>query len=409
MRRRTFVSLIGLAGVGYVASRYWPDQGILNPCLNKPLPQALSEHEVVQSAFQDVDSTMLWDAHVHLVGTGDSGQGPWIDPQMTQWYHPLKFAQRIFYLNASCVSHSERVDKDYVDRLRQLHLDMPKGAKLMLLAFDHHYSKDGVKDLQHSPFYIPNQYVADIASAFPDAFEWIASVHPYRKDAIAELDNAVANGARAIKWLPPAQGIDPLSPKCDEFYEQLVKLKLPLLTHAGDELAVEGREYQVLGNPLRLRRPLDHGVKVVVAHCASLGTNVDLDKGSHGPVMPNFELFKRLMDENDYQGKVFGEISALTQINRFEEHLSQLLSRPDWHPRLVNGSDYPLPGVMPLISVSQFVESGYLPASVAPVVSEVRQYNPVLFDFVLKRHLRFNGQQFSPTVFESKRIYAAGS
>ena len=40
-------------------------------------------------------------------------------------------------------------------------------------------------------------------------FEWIASVHPYRRDAVAALGQAVRNGARAVKWLPAAQGMDP--------------------------------------------------------------------------------------------------------------------------------------------------------------------------------------------------------
>lgn len=409
MKRRTFVSVLSLAGLAYLVNRYWPDQGVLNPCLISPLPPELSAHEVIQLALQDIDPNMLWDAHVHLIGTGDSGHGPWIDPQMTQWSHPLKFLQRVFYLNASCVSDSDQVDRDYVNRLRQLHQDMPKGAKMMLLAFDHHYSESGAKDLQHSPFYIPNEYARDIANAYRESFEWVASIHPYRDDAITALQTAVAEGARAVKWLPPAQGIDPGSPRCDRFYEQLARLKLPLLTHAGDELAVDGRKYQILGNPLRLRRPLDHGVKVVVAHCASLGANTDLDKGSNGPMTQNFELFSRLMDDDRYHGRLFGEISALPQTNRFKKHLQGVLSQPDWHHRLVNGSDYPLPGVMPLISVEQLVDAGYLHATVAPIVTELRRYNPVLFDFVLKRHLSFKGQRFSPSVFESKRLYAAGN
>ena len=126
--------------------------------------------------------------------------------------------------------------------------------------------------------------------------------------------------------MPPAQGIDPGCPRCDQFYEQLVKLKLPLLTHAGAELAVEGDEYQAFGNPLRLRRPLEHGVKVVVAHCASLGESADLDQGRNGALRQNFDLFSRLMDEEGYQGRLFGEISAITQVNRFERHLRSIIT-----------------------------------------------------------------------------------
>ena len=117
MKRRSFFSLFGIAGLGYLGHRFWPDQGFLNPCFRQPVPPALLEHDVVKSALQDIDLTMSWDGHVHLVGIGDSEQGPWIDALMNQWYHPLKYLQRQFYLNASCVSDSKQVDKDYVNRL----------------------------------------------------------------------------------------------------------------------------------------------------------------------------------------------------------------------------------------------------------------------------------------------------
>jgi len=35
----------------------------------------------------------------------------------------------------------------------------------------------------------------------------------------------------------------------------------------------------------------------------------------------------------------------------------------------------------------------------------VRRYNPVLFDFLLKRRLRGHGQYLSPAVFESRRVF----
>jgi len=52
--------------------------------------------------------------------------------------------------------------------------------------------------------------------------------------------------------------MDPADVRCDRYYEALARLKLPLLTHAGAELAVTGGQMQDYGNPLRLRRALDH-------------------------------------------------------------------------------------------------------------------------------------------------------
>src|SRR4030095_2793026 len=121
----------------------------------------------------------------------------------------------------------------------------------------------------------------------------------------------------------------------------LARTGIPLLTHAGHESAVDAAA-QDLGNPLRLRRALDHGVRVIVAHCATRGSGVDLDRGSSGPRVPNFALFGRLMDEARYGALLHGDISAIVQRTRAAEALPALLVRADWHPRLLWGSDYPL-------------------------------------------------------------------
>ena len=87
---------IGAAGVW----RVWPEQGIVNPCRGA-LPQRLANHEIVQAAWSGIDSSKVWDCHAHLVGTGDSGGGIWINPEMESLLHP-QYAQRLFYLNAGC-------------------------------------------------------------------------------------------------------------------------------------------------------------------------------------------------------------------------------------------------------------------------------------------------------------------
>jgi predicted TIM-barrel fold metal-dependent hydrolase len=194
-------------------------------------------------------------------------------------------------------------------------------------------------------------------------------------------------------------GIDPSDPKCDPFYEKMKELDLILLSHGGEEKAVEAEEDQKLGNPLLLWRALDHGIKVIVAHCAGLGSNEDLDDKDR-KVVDNFELFLRLMDEKRYEGLVFGEISAMTQFNRAGK-LRTILAREDLHERLVNGSDYPLPAVNILIRTGRLVKLGYINRSEANSLKEIYDYNPLLFDFVLKRTLRLPGssKRFPASVF----------
>ena len=67
----------------------------------------------------------------------------------------------------------------------------------MLLAFDYNYDSAGQRRQNESAFYIPNEYAGQIAQTYPDRFTWIASIHPYREDAVEALDKAVEQGAKA--------------------------------------------------------------------------------------------------------------------------------------------------------------------------------------------------------------------
>jgi predicted TIM-barrel fold metal-dependent hydrolase len=406
MKRRQFLAsaaALGLAGACGLAF----DEGLINPCLPGPIPEHLLNHEVVRAAWAGIDATKLWDAHVHLAGVGHGHSGIWISPEMQTWLHPWQNLQRRTYLNAACIQHPDRIDQGFLQRLLLCLEPFPLGAKAVLLAFDFNYDEQSRRREDLSAFYIPNGYAAQTARAKSDRLEWMCSVHPYRTDALDELERCAANGAVAVKWLPSAMGMDPASPRCDSFYAALARRRLPLLTHGGEEMAVHGGRFHELNNPLRLRRPLDQGVRVIIAHCASLGSHQDLDARSKRRAAPAFELFARLMRQPAYEGRLFGDVAAVTQTNRAGTYLEVLLRRADWHRRLINGSDYPLPGVIPLFSPRRLTEEGFLTENAAQVISAIRPYNPLLFDFVLKRSLIKDRQSFAPVVFESRRVLAS--
>jgi mannonate dehydratase len=128
----------------------------------------------------------------------------------------------------------------------------------------------------------------------------------------------------------------------------------------------------------------------------------DLDRG--GELVANFELFGRLMDEPRPRANLRGDLSAVTQGNRMDV-VEVLLARRDWHPRLVNGSDYPLPGILPLVSLPALVARGLLDPGAAAPLTELRNHNTLLFDFVLKRSLARDGAGFAPSVFETRRFF----
>lgn len=406
-RRKFVLASAALAGVGaYAFVRPYLAEGLSNPCLGA-LPPELANHEVLQSAWAGLRVDQVWDCHTHVAGVGANASGIVIHPDMDHFASPLRYGQKLAYMNAACASGDDtRIDVMYVERLQQLVADMAPGFKAMLLAFDWFHDTQGKPVRERSTFYVPNEYVHTLVKAAPERFEWLASVHPYREDAVTALESAVKNGARGIKWLPAAQGMDPSSKQCLPFYDALARLKMPLLVHCGEEKAVHGGETQGFGNPLYMRVPLERGVTVIVAHCASLGRDIDLDKGGEkGPRVPSFELFARLMDDPQYKGKLFGDISAVTQVNRNMEILHTLLRKTDWHDRLLHGSDYPLTGVMPLISTGMMVDAGLLDAAAREPLMALRRHNPLLYDFALKRHLRWQGQGFAPSVFETRRVF----
>lgn len=402
VKRRTSLSVAAAAGLLAGCKISFRD-GLKNPC-KAVLPDELRRHPVVSAAWQDIDPSQFWDAHVHLFGNGDSGSGCWVNPKLESWLSPMQFVQRLFYMNAGCVHDAPgRVDQSVVERLHNQIDGMRSGMKVMLFAFDYCHDESGEIVRDHSSFYVPNSYARDMARLHPKYFEWVASIHPYRKDAVQALEQASELGARAVKWLPAAQGMDPASTRCTEFYRAAARLGMPIIVHAGKELAVAGGDTQSFGNPLKLRHPLDRGVKIIVAHAASLGQDLDLDHKEE-VWQDSFALFARLMDDVNYRQLLYADLSAVPQVNRTDV-LPTLLGRSEWHTRLLNGSDYPLPGIMPLFSIDYFVEQGWLDASTAPVLKQIREHNVLLFDFVLKRHLRYRGQRFPNSVFETRRFF----
>jgi mannonate dehydratase len=358
--------------------------------------------ELLRDAFADVPSG-THDFHVHLVGTGTSGGGAYVNPRMFDVFEPLDRLRSWLYLGASGITDLAQADQQYVARLVALARESPVPLRLHLLAFDAVHGADGLVDAARSTFHAPNAYAFAVTAQHPDLFEPAISVHPYRSDALEELARWTERGARMVKWLPNAQGIDPADPRIDPYYDFMARHGLILLVHGGAEFAAAAAELQELGNPLRLRRALERGVTVVVAHCASAGESEDLDRP--GQRAPSFQLFLRMMGEPRYEGRLFGEISALTQWQRIDV-LEALLDRPELHARLVDGSDYPLPGVNAAVWTWELARRGMIRWDERAQLNEIYAYNPLLFEYALKRTVRSprTGARFPASVFEGRAL-----
>ena len=379
-----------------------------NPCLGPGL--GALEQDWIAAAFEGIDATRLVDTHAHLLGTGDSGSGCTVHPSTEQWWRPMEVLRRTAILNSACVPGDvPSIDRAYIERLQALAEGFPAGARWWLFAFDQACDNNGQPAPDWTTFHVPNDYTRQIARALPQRFDWVASIHPYRPDALERLDAALTGGAVAVKWLPSSMNIDPRDARCRPFCEKLAAAGVPLIVHCGEEKAAPGAGQDDLVNPLLMRHLLAHGTRVIVAHCSSLGAALDIDQAS-APKRPAFDLFTRLMDEREWEGRLLADISAVFQRNRKPAVWQTVLRREDWHARLMHGSDYPLPGLIPLFSMASLHKAGVLAETDIEPLKRLRAHNPLLFDFVLKRRLRLNGQaaaRLPAALFEARALALA--
>jgi predicted TIM-barrel fold metal-dependent hydrolase len=217
----------------------------------------------------------------------------------------------------------------YVERLLKELDKSEKVKKAVLLGLDGVYDKNGQLDLAQTDFLISNHYVLQVARNHQNHFLPGVSINPQRRDAIEELERCVQGGAVLVKVLPNTQGFDPSDRRYVLFYRALATRGIPLLSHAGYEFSLTGKD-QSAGNPDRLRVALDEGVCVIAAHACS-----------YGLFLPE-PYFKVLIELADRYPHFYFDTSALTLPNRVRT-LFLLRRHPELHNRLIFGTDYPLP------------------------------------------------------------------
>ncbi len=357
--------------------------------------------DFIDKSYEGIDLKKLKDTHLHIVGLGNSGSGIWVNPIMKDWLgHTKKYINFNVYITASGVNDPEHADEQYVERLLELQKYQPHMIQSYALAFDYHYKKDGTRDLEHSEFHVPNEYIWKLSKEYPKNFKTVISIHPYRKDAVRELEKWAKKGVRFVKWLPNAMGIDPADKSVMPFYKMMKKYNMTLISHAGEEKAVEGDKFQELGNPLRLRHALDLGVDVIISHAASRGKCEDLDNGNIQSECS--ELFWRLFKDKKYDKNLFTDLSALLIYERLSQPLEEMIENDQFHHRVMYGSDYPLPGINWIYRTSELEDRGFITSEEREILNEIYSINPLLFHFVALRTVRHpkTGKKLTNQAFE---------
>ena len=264
------------------------------------------------------------DMHCHIAGIGAGGSGCWVSPRMRDnWRFKI-------YLHSFGVSHQELLEKGdglVADRISESLAQSKYVSQVVLLALDGVVGADGQLDTNRTEVFVPDEFVAEMAARHTNLL-FGASVNPHRPDALARLEWAKAHGAVLVKWIPPIMEVNPDDARLIPFYKRMVELKLPLLSHTGEEKSFS-RAAEEFGDPEKLRLPLSLGVTVIAAHIAS---SADYH-GERGP-----DRLARLMREFP---NLYTDISALTNINK-PGCLKEALTKPEFAGRLVYGTDFPL-------------------------------------------------------------------
>ena len=131
-----------------------------------------------------------------------------------------------------------------------------------------------------------------------------------------------------MKCLPNCHNINCNDRRFTRFWERMAEAKLPLLAHTGGEhtVPVVCREY---ADPRILALPLECGINVIAAHCATKSGLLDPEY---------FHIFagmtRRFVN-------LYGDTSAFNVPIR-GRHTSECLREP-LASRMIHGSDYPVP------------------------------------------------------------------
>ena len=409
---------------------------------------------LISAAFEGIEDGYV-DHHVHSIGffTGDGdrtrrnepptqgGPNPYINPKRLDWLYkespeePYSFLKRVeLYIKtvglktAFVIPDIDKTNEQFRNRLEALvksieNVKASPTVSIKLLAFDAYYKKESNgPDKTLTDIYMPNSYVIDTVNELNEnkfdgrkVFEAVGSVHPFRSDWKKELNHLKAHGVTYIKWLPSTMGIDPSSKDLDDIYKEMARLDMVIIGHTGYEEATEvyGDNHR-LGNPLLWERALVNKVKVLMAHSGYKGVSCQPGPGRE-PAW-NADLFREMMQKEEYRGLLFGDISALIfidegnkpklhtdAINKKEEKECKATLKTDqsvvlvkllkemmeedslFTGRLVNSSDYPLPGIKMIKPTDFFRNNDFLTDGEATALDLIYKYNPFLFDFVLKR------------------------
>ena len=307
--------------------------------------------EVFRSKGKYCSEKALVDIHAHAGCLDDGGTTCFASERMKKEKVAFFFSKYEALFDAFGVKKEELAKKGNAHFFESVS-DRVEGSScldaVVLLALDGTYRLDATSpDYENTDFMIRNAFVAEQVAKHPNLL-WGASVNPLRKDFREELKLAHEKGAALVKLIPPIQGLRlddeeaAVKARLTEYFLLLRKYGLPLLVHLDEEGTFSKeleRRFRDHVGVLGIRRALDLGLTVIVAHVASRESAVH----GHGSTGSAYRDLLALIQEPKYKGLLYADISALPTIVTRADHLCKVsrdfAAQPE---RLLWGSDFPL-------------------------------------------------------------------
>lgn len=299
---------------------------------------------------------MRIDMHVHVVGAGknldDVDHNVYLEfDDNHHWFTrvlSVMLQEDLERMGADFNQDGEISTREYLDVVYRFLTQSQEIDALVLLGMDAVFSTvNGELDRRRTDLWVSNTFLNRAVQELNgrlqhDGFDakrvfFGASVSPNRKNWETELDFVLnETDAVLVKWIPSAQHIHVNDSRHKDFYQSLAEHHMPLLCHVGPEYSFpEGIRKRHLDQFVYLSRPLEHGVTVIAAHCAT-------------PVFPLIdenqtkEFCAFMRDANaDGTTRLWADTSALSLATRISVIPDVVEMFPgEW---LLHGSDFPIP------------------------------------------------------------------
>lgn len=391
-----------------------------------PYPNSTLSIPAQQLIFDSLQLPQIYDIHIHNLGYDEDN---YLNPNsaargVAAWSDYFTFMVLRYAAGMSTPFGSTQ------EARRRIQLYAEHFPKLCGIILPIHQAvlPDGHVDWENTGSHLSNEAALKTAQTFQsDHSQLIAavSIHPFDLDWKWKMLTAHSQGVRLIKWMPP-QSIPPDSPQIDEYYHMMKALGMTLIAHAGPEHTIptndENREWADWGNPLRFRKPLQIGVNVILAHCGHKDKIPDLDDPEQ-LLVQGFQLFLRLAREahwknitGEWSGKLYGDLAGVLAHYGSDFIRELLLCAHEEGVRLVYGSDYPFTNLIQPShdAYDECVTAGLLDEAKLYPLKEIRNWNPLLANYVFARNLAietrdgpitFPEKAFSGEMLESSMLF----